>query len=165
MMKRNRRVPLGPPRSRGIFAQTPPAFASGTGTYPPLTDNKKTPSTKDRRKEPLLWPVERERWAQRLTELEERAFQLAVDVTTARPMIYATRQGSENADELSAIWNEAADAVALASIAVAILLNRIEERAGLDAEGLQRQREERRGLVPSEAAEDNGTANPRAAAT
>ena len=95
--------------------------------------------------------------AKRLAELEERAFQLAVDVTTSRPKIYAARQGAENEDELSACWNEAARAVEMASIAMSILLGWIEERAGLDWLALERQREQNRGLMLSEAAEDNGT--------
>ncbi len=98
--------------------------------------------------------------AKRLTELEDRAFQLAVDVTTARPKIYAAREGTENEDELSACWNEAARAVGMASIAVAILLGRAEERAGLDWETLERQREQRRGLMPLGVADGNGTGAP-----
>ena len=98
--------------------------------------------------------------AQRVTELEERAFQLAVDVTTARPMVYATRQGAENEDELAKCWNQAAQAVEMASIAMSILLGWIEERAGLDWEALERQREQNRGLVHSEAAEGNGMGAP-----
>jgi hypothetical protein len=41
----------------------------------------------------------------------------------------------------------------LAAIAVGILLHLVEERAGLDAEATQHEREQQRGLWPEEAAE------------
>ena len=94
----------------------------------------------------------------RVTALEEAAFQLNVDVCTARPRQYAEREGNER-DELGKWWREAARAVGMASIAVAILLARLEERAGLDWEALEREREQRRGLVPCESHEDNVTEN------
>ena len=89
----------------------------------------------------------RKAMSRRLTELEERAFQLSVDVTAARPMIYAKRQGSEGEDETSATWNRAVYAVSVASIAVSIVLDMVAERAGLDWETLQHEREQRRGLL------------------
>ena len=97
--------------------------------------------------------------AKRLAELEEAAFQLNLNLCALRPAQYAARQGDEGDDELAVWWNEAVHVVGMGSIAVALLLSHLEERAGLDWENLERQREQRRGLVPSETAEGDGTEN------
>ena len=102
--------------------------------------------------------------AKRLTELEEAALQLNLNLCALRPAQYAARQGEEGDDELAVRWNEAVHAVGMGSIAVALLLGQLEERAGLDWVALEGQREQRRGLVPSEAAED-GTENATGAET
>jgi hypothetical protein len=101
----------------------------------------------------------------RMTALEETAFQLAVDIHAARPRQYAEREGKKGDDELALSWNRACRAVGTASIAVAIHLSLLEERAGLDSETLERQREERRGLWPCEEGEAKGTENAERASS
>ena len=92
--------------------------------------------------------------AKRLAQLEASAFETYRSLEALRPPQHAARQGEEG-DDLACAWNEACRALGMASIALSILLEYAEERAGLDWVALERQREQRRGLVPSEAAEDS----------
>ncbi|MEN6405968.1 MAG: hypothetical protein ABFC77_05795 [Thermoguttaceae bacterium] len=80
----------------------------------------------------------------RVSELEERAYQLAVDVRATRPKQYADRENSEGDDEVALAWNEAAAAVGAAANSMDALLFYLEEKAGLDADGEQQARELRR---------------------
>ena len=98
--------------------------------------------------------------AKKVALLEEQAFALAVDVAATQPQQYRDRQEDNAKDELGWWWREAARAVGMASIAVAILLARLEERAGLDWEALEREREQRRGLVPCEEPEQDAEEAP-----
>ncbi len=85
----------------------------------------------------------------RVAAIEERAFELAVDVCQARPQQYAGREGDEGDDEFALWWNRAAREVQMASIALNCLLTALEEKAGL-GEDPERKRLEERGLLPSE---------------
>ena len=85
----------------------------------------------------------------RVTAMEEAAFQLAVDVCTARPRQYAQREGHEGDDELAVWWNRAAREVQWASITLNILLGALESKAGL-SEKLEWQRFAERGFLPLE---------------
>ena len=82
--------------------------------------------------------------AKRVAEIEERAFQLDEDLCALRPAQYAEIAGKEGDDDLAVMWNEAARAVVGASFAVADLLCCLEERARLDFEALQQQRDQQR---------------------
>ena len=91
--------------------------------------------------------------ARKLAELEERAFQLHADVCNLRPGQYAEREGQEGLDEYAAAWNESCEATKAASNTVNLLLGLAEERAGLDWDTLDIERDRRRGLLPEEEAE------------
>ena len=86
----------------------------------------------------------------RVTEFESAAFQLAVDVCTARPRQYAEREDEEGDDELALWWNRAAREVQWASITLNALLGALECKAGLGEEP-EWQRLAERGLLPEEA--------------
>ena len=101
--------------------------------------------------------------AKRLAEIEERAFRLNVDLCRLRPAWCAEQEGNER-DELGEWWNRACRDVGMASTSAAMLLSLLEERAGLDWEALERQREQRRGLWVEEA-EDKGPENAKGAST
>ena len=90
----------------------------------------------------------------KVAPLEETAFQLYLDLYEMRPAQYAAREGVEGEDRLAWWWNEAARTVRTASMAVSILLGQLEARAGYDSEALERQRDQRRGLWPAEAADE-----------
>jgi hypothetical protein len=85
-----------------------------------------------------------------LAAIEEQVFQVYADLVALRPGQYAKRAGNEGGDDLARWWNVACWEMGVASIAAGILLARIEERAGLDWEALEREREERRGLWPAD---------------
>ena len=90
----------------------------------------------------------------KVAPLEETAFQLYLDLYEMRPAQYAAREGVEGEDRLAWWWNEAARTVWTASMAVSILLGQLEERAGLDSEALEREREMRRGFGSDESADE-----------
>lgn len=100
----------------------------------------------------------------RVTSLEERAFHLALDLCHIRPAQYAAREGEEG-DDVAFWWNRACRAVGIASVNVAALLCQLEERAGLDWEALEQEREQRRGLLPCVEAEEKGPENAEAVPT
>ncbi len=102
--------------------------------------------------------------AKKLAEIEERAFGVYSDLLELRPCQYAAREGGEGEDKIARWWNVACQAMGEASLTAHILLGHIEERAGLDWEALEREREERRGCWPAEAA-DEGAENAEEAGT
>ena len=82
--------------------------------------------------------------AKRVAEIEARAYQVDEDLCALRPARVAKCAGNEGDDDLARMWNEAAMAVVGASFAVADLLCCLEERARLDFEALQQQRDQQR---------------------
>jgi len=100
----------------------------------------------------------------KVAALEERAFELNADLCSLRPWQYKEQEGNEKT-ELAKWWNVATWQVGMASIALSILLNQLEERAGLDHEMLELQRERERGLMPREEAADEATENAGGATT
>ena len=102
--------------------------------------------------------------AKRLAEIEERAFRLSVDLCKLRPYQYREREGAEGEDEYAAVWNAAVRATSSAANAVNHLLGLAEERAGLDFDVLDAERDRRRGTwpldVPADEAAVPGTTWP-----
>ncbi len=88
--------------------------------------------------------------AKKLTELEERAYQLSVDLGKLCPHQYREWREEWDEDDYSAVWNRAVRAMEAASDASRYLLMFAEERAFGDeaAEELDMERDKRRGLWP-----------------
>jgi hypothetical protein len=92
--------------------------------------------------------------AKKLAEIEERAYQLSIDLIKLRPAQYAAREGNEGNDNAARCWNSVCRGAGWLSLVSHILLGYIEERAGLDWVALEREREKRRGWWPAEAADE-----------
>ena len=69
------------------------------------------------------------RMAARLAEIEERAYQLFVDVGTLCPHQYQEWQAGWDEDDYGAVWVRAVAATKVAADAVNYLLGRCEEKA------------------------------------
>ena len=89
--------------------------------------------------------------AKRLAELEETLYRVAAEVCSLRPATHAAERQNAATDEIGQFWNGACRTLEAASVTLAVLLYLLEERAGLDAETLQQERERRRGLLSEEA--------------
>jgi len=84
---------------------------------------------------------------------EDHLWSIMTDLSELAPR---RSTGERSSDEIN-WWVETIQNLTMATISLSALLSDLEERAGLDAESLQREREQRRGLLPCEEAGDKGT--------
>jgi len=105
--------------------------------------------------------------AKKLTEIEERAYQLSVDVGKLCPDQYREWKSGWNEDDYGAVWYRAVAATKVAANLVNYVLGLAEERAfGEDAaEEMDAAREKRRGLWPLVESADKLPENAEGGAT
>ena len=99
--------------------------------------------------------------AKKLTDLEERAYQLSVDVGKLCPHQYREWKDGWDEDDYGAVWCRAAAATKVAADLVNYVLGLAEERAYGEeaAEDMDAERDRRRGLWPLPSAADEGAEN------
>ena len=85
--------------------------------------------------------------AKRFAAWEEQLWSLLVDLAELAPR---RSEGQQSSDEID-FWAETFQLLERTTIAASCLLHELEEKAGLDAESLQRERETARGLWVEEA--------------
>ena len=98
--------------------------------------------------------------AKRFAVWEEQLWSLLVDLAELAPRRSKGQQSSGEID----FWAETFQLLERAAIAASIVLYELQERAGMDADSLEREREMARGLWVEEA-EDKGTENVDGAST
>lgn len=140
----------GPPAAQNL-ARTPPALRFAGTTYPPPTD-----SADLTRKETRLVAGRPRTTVRKLTEIEEATFAAAESLWRLYPQY--TDSQTEPAAGLDSLRREAVELLIHGAAALGALLFIAETRAGLDAEALERQREQRRGVrpLPAEGADQAG---------
>ena len=96
--------------------------------------------------------------AKKLTDLEETAYQLSIDVGKLCPHQYREWQAGWDEDTFGAVWYRAVAATKVAADAVDYVLGLAEERAYGEeaAEDMDSARDRRRGLWPLPSAADEG---------
>ena len=106
------------------------------------------------------------RMAAKLAELEERAYQLSVDVGKLCPHQYREWREQWDEDDYGALWCRAAAATKVAADLVNYVLGLAEERAFGEeaAEDMDTERDRRRGLWPLPSAADKASENAERAA-
>ena len=104
------------------------------------------------------------RMAARLTELEETAYQVSVDVGKLCPHQYREWKSGWSEDDYGAVWFRAVAATKVAADAVNYVLGLAEERAFGEevAEDMDDERDRRRGLWPLPLAADKASENIKA---
>ena len=98
--------------------------------------------------------------ARRFADWEERLWELFCDFSELMPRRRTSRQSECNPD----FWGETSLHLQRASIAASIVRYELEEKAGLDAEALEKERETARGLRGEEV-KDKAPENAERAAT
>ena len=88
--------------------------------------------------------------ARRFADWEERLWELLCDFSELMPRRRPSRQSEDKPD----FWGATSLHLQRASIAASIVRYELEEKAGLDAEALEREREKRRGFGSDESADE-----------